>query len=300
MFEKIELFGSKINIRNYFCSTNPNKFKEGNLKLNLYIKITDSCNAKCQFCSNKEMQDYGQLDLDKLKYVITHLKEKDMLNRIAITGGEPLLNLPLLNKVLNLIFDILPKAFVTLNTNGYNLRQVVELGCINKLEGIHISRHHYDDTINNEIFGINVARTEDIKFVMDKVENKKLIRLNCLLMRDYISSSEEVKEYLEYASKLNIFRVGFVALMKTNDFSKEQFVSFDDVFKNLPNEFFSSGRYYDRKICECINGLYIAKNGNLIEYYSRMTKELNCDYSRQLVYTSDNRLTMGFGKKSLI
>ena len=56
----------------------------------------------------------------------------------------------------------------------------------------------------------------------------------------------------------------------------------------------------DLNICECTNGLYLANNGNIVEYYARMTKDLNCNYARQFVYTSDNKLTVGFNQKSLI
>ena len=58
--------------------------------------------------------------------------------------------------------------------------------------------------------------------------------------------------------------------------------------------------YYDKNICECINGAYISNEGKIIEYYARMTKELNCEYARQFVYTSDNKLTLGFGKEIII
>jgi len=300
MFEEIELFGTTVKIKNYFCSANPNQYEKKDIKLNFYIKITDACNAKCLFCSNKEMQDDGHIDFDKLEYVLQYLHAKNLINRISITGGEPLLNIDTLNKVINLIYEVIPASLVTLNTNGYNIRRVLELDNINRLEGIHISRHHYDDVINHQIFKVDVALTEDIKFVMDKLENKHLLRLNCLLANNYINNIDQVQKYLEYASQLNIFRVGFVSLMPINDYSKKHFISFNEVFSNLPSTFLSSGHYYDHQICECINGVYIAKNGNLIEYYSRMTKELNCDYARQLVYTSSNKLTTGFGKDSLI
>ena len=88
--------------------------------------------------------------------------------------------------------------------------------------------------------------------------------------------------------------------MKINDYSKENFVDFNDVFekdKMNPSTFV---HFYDSNICECINGVYISKEGKFIEWYARMTKELKCDYTRQFVYTSDNKLTTGFGKEIII
>lgn len=300
MYEEIEIFDEKVKIKNYACSSIKNKFNKQKMKINLYIKINDGCNAKCKFCSNSGMQDRGKIDLVKLEYVLKYFNERQLLNRISITGGEPMLKIDLLNDVTNLIYKVIPNATVTINTNGYNLRKVVELDVIDKIEGIHISRHHYLDNINEEIFGTKVASIEDIKYVMDNLKNKKLLRLNCLLMKNNIDKIEEVVNYLEFASKLEIFRVGFVSLMKINDYSKENFINFNDVFKKEimnPKTFI---HFYDSNICECINGVYISKKGKFTEWYARMTKELNCEYTRQFVYTSNNRLTTGFGKEIII
>lgn len=297
MYEEIEIFGEKVRVKNYACSSIKNNIVKQDVKLNLYIKINDACNANCQFCSNRQMQDMGDIDLKKLEYVLKYFDERNLIGRISITGGEPMLKMKLLNDVINLIYKVIPKAMVTINTNGYNLREALKLDSIDKIEGIHISRHHYSDEINKKIFETNVATEEDIKYFMENVKNKKLLRLNCLLMKNNIDNLEEVEKYLEFACKLGIFRVGFVSLMKINDYSKENFVDFNDVFekdKMNPSTFV---HFYDSNICECINGVYISKEGEFIEWYARMTKELKCDYTRQFVYTSDNKLTTGFGKE---
>lgn len=299
-YEEIELFGQTVKIKNYFCSPDQKHFEKGHIRVNLYIKINDTCNGKCKFCSNSGLKDNGKLDLDKLKETLIYLNERNIVNRISVTGGEPLLNFELLNEVLNLVFSVNPKSLVTFNTNGYNLKSILDLDSIDKIDGIHISRHHYNDKVNDKIFGFKTATNGDIKYVIDKLKNKKLLRLNCLLMKDYIGSSREVKKYLEKASDLDIFRVGFVSLMKVNDYCKENFVDFNNVFNDMNDNNCNVAHFYDKNICECLNGVYVSKSGKFIEYYARMTKETNCDYSRQLVYTSDNRLTTGFGQKSLI
>lgn len=300
MYEEIEIFGEKIKIKNYACSSIKNEFNKQKMKLNLYIKINDGCNAKCKFCSNREMQDMGKLDLEKLEYVLKYFNERQLLNRISITGGEPTLKLDLLNDVANLIYKVIPDATVTINTNGNNLRELVNLDVIDKIEGIHISRHHYEDKINEKIFGAAVANEEDIKYVMGNVKNKKILRLNCLLMKNNIDRIEEVEKYLEFASKLGIFRVGFVSLMKINDYSIENFINFNDIFKKEIMNPKTFVHFYDTNICECINGVYISKEGKFTEWYARMTKELDCKYTRQFVYTSNNKLTTGFGKEIII
>lgn len=298
-YEKIRLFGQDVKVRNYLCSSNPDFYNQDHIALNLYVKINDACNGKCQFCSNSGLKDNGKLDLVRLRDTISYLNDRKILNRISVTGGEPLLNPELLNDTLNTIFSVNDKFMVTFNTNGHNLRDVLGFDMIDKVEGIHISRHHYDDEVNSSIFAGDVATTDDIKYVMSNAGNRHLLRLNCLLMKDYIDSPEEIRKYLEYASDLDIFRVGFVSLMKVNDYCRSHFVDFNDVFDTIPNSR-NVSHHYDKNLCECLNGMYISDSGKFLEYYARMTKENDCDYARQLVYTSDNRLTTGFGKKSLI
>lgn len=300
MFETIELFDQKVDIKNTRCTKSGEEPKIMNMRLNLYIKITDLCNGKCSVCSNKGNEKKSEIDYEKLKYVIKYLDERHLINRISITGGEPFLDVDRLNKVLNVVYEAKPKALVTINTNGFNIKGCLKLDSLSKLYGIHISRHHYDDEMNNKFFGIKTASIKDIEDIISKVDNKKLIRLNCLLMKSYINNIDEVQKYLEMVSKLNVFRCGFVSLMPINEESIKEFINYNDIFKDLPDKFQKISNMNDFNICECHNGVYLADNGNVIDYYARMTKELDCPYARQFVYTSDNHLTVGFNKKPLI
>ena len=301
MIKKIKIFNDEIPVKAYFCCSDKNKIIEGDYEFNLYIKITDYCNAKCKYCSNQLSKPGKEnFDLKKLEIVLKELNNKVNLNRISITGGEPLLYIDRLNNVLNKIFEVLPNARVTINTNGINFKNIYKLDSLSKLEGIHISRHHYDDEVNDKIFGVKTATNKEIKELFNNVENKKLIRLNCLLIKNKIDSEEKIEKYLDNASEIGVFRVGFVSLMKVNDYCKKNYINFNDLFNDLGKRFLKTKHLYDTNICECCNGIYLASNGNLIEYYARMTKELKCDYMRQLVYTPNNELLVGFNNKKII
>lgn len=299
MAETIELFGKKVEIKNSECTKNKSLPTTGHMMLDLYIKITDLCNANCSVCSNRGNEKCSQIDYEKLRYVIKYLESQHRVNRIAITGGEPFLDMDRLNKVLNVIFAAKKDAFVTINTNGFRIKECLDLANISKVGGIHISRHHFNDSINDRFFGIKTASISDIEEVMSRV-NPKLVRLNCLLMKSYIHNIKQVEKYLEMASELGIRQCGFVSLMPCNEESKEEFIDFNDIFTNLPSRFQTISHTKDFDICECTNGVYLAKNGRIVPYYARMTKEMNCPYARQFVYTSDNHLTCGFNKSILI
>ena len=131
----------------------------------------------------------------------------------------------------------------------------------------------------------------------------KLLRIVANSINDIIKHNvtiDEVSKYLDLAGELGIFRCGFVSLMPINEESKKEFIDFNDIFNKTDERFLNISNTNDLDICECINGAYLANNGRIIEYYARMVKKLDCPYARQLVYTSDNYLTIGFNKKTLI
>lgn len=298
--KKIELFGHELIVRDSLCTTNTDVLKIVNPSLRLYIKLTDVCNANCLFCANGETKDFGDIDFSKLEFIIRYLLDKNLLHGISITGGEPMVNPDKMNDLLNLIYGIEPNMEVAISTNGFNLREFVNMEYVNNLESIHISRHHYEDRINENIFGSKlVANTDDIVYLLDSLDDKRIININTMVMKGYIDNLFEIKKMLDYVGDIGVYKNGFVSLMKCNDYSKEHFINFNDIFNSLDENFFLGHHFYSGEYCECVDGLYLSSNNKLVEYYARMVKECNCPYTTQLVYTSDNRLTAGFGKKLL-
>lgn len=298
-FKTVELFGKQVDIKSHLCSRNKDDFYPCDPKIALYIKITDSCNASCEFCSNRNIRDNGKLDMNKLEYVTRHLLDNGYLHSINITGGEPMLEFESLNEVINLIISIDPSIKISFNTNGINFEKILDLDEIDKIYNIHLSRHHYDDKVNNSIFGFDTIGSDKLSEIQKELCNKKLLVVNCLLMKKYINSKKEVKRMLDSVAEADISKVGFVSLMPFNDFARDNFISFRDIFNELDEDFLFTNGYYNREYCECQDGIYLANNGKLMEFYGRMTNTKSCDYALQLVYTSDNRVTTGFNKPTL-
>lgn len=301
MAHEVVLFDKKVELRDNLCTCNQGEIIKGKLYYNLYISITDVCLGNCEFCNNNtkkhSIKSEVKLDFEKLSKVLIELKNKVELNRISITGGEPLLNIKLLNDVLNLIYDICGKQqMVTINTNGINLHKILELDCLDLLEGIHISRHHYDDEINDKIFGFKTAHISDIQNINNALKNKRLLRLNCLLIKPYISDENSVKQYLEMASETNIFRVGFVGLMPINEYSKQNYVEYKQVFAGF-EQGYKARELYNSSTCDCMNGIYLAENGNYVQFYARTVRDLNPKYAGQFNYSYDNHFNAGFGNR---
>jgi len=297
----IDIFNNELLVRDSLCGPTEQSRFEVEPSLRLYIKLTDFCNANCKFCANGNCNDFGTIDLQKLEYVIRYLKEINRLHSIAITGGEPMINPDKVNDILNLIWSIDQNIEIQISTNGLNLRQLAYMDNINNLESIHISRHHYNDDINQEIFSSKtICTTDDIMFLQDQLKDKQIVNINTLVMKDYIDNLDEIKKMLDYVGDTSVYKNGFVSLMKCNDFAKEHFINYNDIFNNLDSSFLLAHHFYSEKYCECIDGIYTSKKGKLVEFYARMVKECDCPYTTQLVYTSDNKLTAGFGKKVLL
>lgn len=298
--KKIELFNKEILVKDSLCGPTPTSRFEIDPALRLYIKITDYCNADCKFCANGACTDFGEIDLSKLEFVIRYLKEENRLHSISLTGGEPMINPDLVNKILNLIWAIDSRIDVQISTNGLNLLEIANFDNVNNLESIHISRHHYDEDMNKEIFGNGkIATTNDIMMLQEILTNKKIININTLAIKGYIDNLKEIKKMLDYVGDIGVYKNGFVSLMKCNEYSCEHFINFNDIFNNLDKNFLLTHRFYSGEYCECIDGIYASSNAKFVEFYARMVKECNCSYTTQLVYTSDNKVTAGFGGRVL-
>ena len=298
--KKIKLFNEELIVKDSLCGPSPTSRFEVEPALRLYIKVTDYCNADCKFCANGTCTDFGKIDLVKLEFVIRYLCENKRLHSIGLTGGEPMIDPQLVNDIINLIWSIDSRIDVQLSTNGLNLMEISNFDHANDLESIHISRHHYDDDKNIEIFGnSNIANTMDIMRLQDILSNKKLININTVSMKGYIDSLKEIKKMLDYVGDIGVYKNGFISLMKCNDFALEHFINFNDIFNNLDNNFLKTHHFYSGEYCECIDGIYASSNAKFVEFYARMVKECKCSYTTQLVYTSSNKVTAGFGGKVL-
>lgn len=296
----VELFEKQFLAKGYYCNEKANDASVNeHIRLNLYISINDICNAKCDFCNvHRTDSNKANFNLLKLEKVLKELKNKDRLNRIAITGGETFLNINLLNSLIDCIANTIENPFITINTNGSMLHKIKDIKNIDKISGIHISRHHYEDFKNDEIFGIKTATLSDIEKINNEYSNS-LIRLNCNLIKGYIDNYDEVKRYLDMAIKSSVFRVGFVGLMELNNFCKDNYINFKDF--NFDKYMLKTETLYDTNICECENYLYCSEQmGRIIEVYFRQVKSLNCKYCRQLSYTCDNKLLTGFNNNSIL
>ena len=130
-------------------------------------------------------------------------------------------------------------------------------------------------------------------------ENIDLERINasCNLIRGYIDNSTEVEKMLRFAISLGLPRLGFVALMKVNDYCREHYVDFDEIdFETIPHLYFTESRNRGAN-CKCSNYLY-NHNGRILEVYMR--NYANPNYCESSLMFDGQYLRQGFHDDNII
>lgn len=296
---EVDLFGNKLSIKSHYCSLNGEKtYPIEEPSVNLYIQ-TKGCNAKCKFCEFKDVA--CNFNFKKLDKVLSSITDNIKINKISITGGEPTLKLRKLYKIVDVIKKKSSKSFLVMNTNGYNLLDVYKDGFSRYFDSISLSRHHYDDKINDKIFGFKTLSSTYLECTQAAWWQKKdRLHLSCNLIKGYVDSPKEVYKYLEFANNVKINDVGFVSLMKINDYCNNEFIDFSEFdFKEKKN-MFKTKEWKFLDSCKCNNFLYIPKSssGDVVKVYSRCFMK-KTDISNTLVFDGEN-LKFGFNGLTLI
>lgn len=291
----VDFYGKQIAVKEFDCSLgtlNPERISPF---VNLFVKVTNGCNARCLFCSNADAKPTNKaFDIDKLEDIILKLKEQNIkVNRLNITGGEPSVVSPLVENILQRmdgkVFD---DIHLHLNTNGL-LPQSQELMRHPRWDSISMSLHHYDIDKLSELYGCKIH--EDA-FKFEEV-NKQKLNVSCNLIKGYIDNPEEAHKMLDFALELGIPRIGFVALMKVNDYCKERFIDLEDIhIETIPHVYFTKSMNRG-KDCKCSNYLY-NKDLKILEIYMR--NYANPQYCESSLMFDGEYLRQGFHDNNII
>ena len=291
----VDFYGKQIAVKEFDCSLgtlNPERISPF---VNLFVKVTNGCNARCLFCSNADAKPtYKTFNIDKLEDIVLKLKEQSIkVNRLNITGGEPSVVSSLVENILQRmdgkVFD---DIHLHLNTNGL-LPQSQELMRHPRWDSISMSLHQYDIDKLSELYGCKI---HDDAFKFEEV-NKQKLNVSCNLIKGYIDNPEEAHKMLDFALELGIPRIGFVALMKVNDYCKERFIDLEDIhIDTIPHVYFTKSMNRG-KDCKCSNYLY-NKDLKILEIYMR--NYANPQYCESSLMFDGEYLRQGFHDNNII
>lgn len=292
---KLKLFNQYVELNDYYCHFNDTAGRKVEEPyINLYVRLTDACNAKCKFCEFNG-DDVTGFDKYKLYYILYTLSKQVRINKVSFTGGEPTLKLNLLNECLKTTKEIDPNIFTVVNTNGYRLDKVK----FDYVDSIALSLHSIKFEDNYEIFGTEQFAPD---YSIECFKYKEKLHLSCNLIKGYIDSKEKAYEYINHYGNLGVTDIGFVSLMDVNQYCKDKMIDFDDIkLDEMPNTIKNmhwSKRDKDRTLCKCDNFLTYTDQGNIVKSYARYY--IDREQCKSMIVYDIDRLKVGFNGKILI
>ena len=251
----INLFGTEVKLKTHYCSFFGQEHQKVETPyINLYLR-TKNCNARCPFCTYHS--DASKWNEKRYIEVLKEISSKIQIRKIAISGGEPTLYWDIFISMAKIGQEYAPDAELSLNTDGLRWERLFSDPIYKDFDYIQLSRHHYDDKINDEIFKTKTPTSEMIKAVSGIQTHDHQIQFRCNLIQGYIDNKTEVFKYLDWMNSLGINDVGLVSLMPVNDFSKDNFIYFH--IKELIGDNFLLTKKHERHGggCECFNYVYM-------------------------------------------
>ena len=266
----------------------------------LRVSVTDRCDLRCQYCMNEKMNFLPKnqlLTLEEIERLCNNFIEVGV-NKIRLTGGEPLVRKNILYLINNLGSKIGKSKLkeLTITTNGTllakhakNLKNAgvnrinVSLDTLNQKKYKKITIH---GNLSNVIKGIEIAQQNNIK-----------IKINTVAIKNF--NEDEFENIINWCNDNNM-DLSFIEVMPMNETNMPrhlQFLSLNEVFKKLNKVFDlykiekNSGgpsRYYNSK-----------KLNNNIGFISPLTNNF-CANCNRVRITSTGRLYMCLGQNDHI
>ena len=266
----------------------------------LRVSVTDRCDLRCVYCMKEKMNFLPKneiLTLEEIERLCDNFIELGV-NKIRLTGGEPLVRKDILKLINNLNLKIKSTNLkeITLTTNGSLLKKYSKNLKENGINRINVSL----DTINAEKYK-EITRFGKLSNVLDGIEeaikNKIKIKINVVAIKNF--NEDEFVNLLEWASKINV-DLTFIEVMPMENTDTErhlQFLPLNKLYENLNSiyKFYKTDKktggpavYYKSK-----------KLSNNIGFITPITNNFCSDCNRIRI-TSTGKLFMCLGQNNYV
>lgn len=206
----------------------------------LRLSVTDRCNFRCRYCMPGEgvckVAHDDLLSFEALTGLVKWLSCETGINRVRLTGGEPLVRAGIENLIREL--SSLPAMQeVSLTTNGTLLSRMAPTLKAAGLSRVNISLDSLDQARFAEI-----TRGGSLKSTLSGIDAAKAagltpIKLNTVLQRS--TWRREIPCLLDYAADSGL-EIRFIELMRTGTertWCESEFISVDEICRELDAEF---------------------------------------------------------------
>ncbi|NOX14811.1 MAG: GTP 3',8-cyclase MoaA [Epsilonproteobacteria bacterium] len=185
----------------------------------LRISVTERCNFRCQYCMpDKPFSWVPKENLLSFEDLFLFIKAgiDEGINKIRITGGEPLLRADL-DKFIKMISDYRADLDLALTTNAYLLKPIAK-----KLKDAGLKRLNVSlDTLKPAI-AQKIAQKDILKKVLEGIEEALRVglkvKLNSVPLKGINDS--EIIDLLEFAKSKNM-NIRYIEYME-NKFAKDK------------------------------------------------------------------------------
>ena len=204
--------------------------RQGRRFRNLRISLTAACNYACTYCvpdGKRLVAAQDELSAEAMVRGVAYLIEAAGIERLRITGGEPLVS-PKLEHFLRAASQ-LGLQDISLTTNGQLLARKLSLLLECGLKRINVSL----DTLDPDDFK-RIARGGDLPSVLQGLEEARAaglkIKVNMVPLRG--QNHEQVLPMLDYCLERG-FELRFIELMRMGHLAREG-ASFQQQFYGMP------------------------------------------------------------------
>ncbi len=201
----------------------------------LRISVTDRCNLRCIYCMPPEgvslIHHEDVLSYEEI-YTIVQAAAELGINKVRITGGEPLVRLGL-PKLIQMLAHIDTIDDISLTTNGTLLS-----GYAAELKQAGLQRVNVSlDTLKPDKFKYITRSDGNLSDVLDGIEAARSVGLNPVKINMVVMAGINDDELLDFATKTikDEWHVRFIELMPfaSKDATASQFVSVSDMRKHF-------------------------------------------------------------------
>lgn len=195
----------------------------------LRISLTDLCNYRCKYCmpeegvKKKRMEEF--LTYEELYYIV-HLFAERGVNKVRLTGGEPLTRKHL-EKFIYSISKLEKIKDIAMTTNASLLTDKAKILKESGLKRVNVSLDSLDEKSFKEL------TKGDLKDVLSGIdaalENGLGVKINTVLVKGV--NDKEIGKFIQFAQDKKV-DVRFIELMPigpTADFSREHFFAIDEI-----------------------------------------------------------------------
>lgn len=204
--------------------------KQGRRFRNLRVSLTSACNYACTYCVPDGKRLTAQRDalpLNKLVRAVTYLKDVTGLDKLRITGGEPLIS-PLFDGFLRAVSQ-LGLQDVSLTTNGQLLERKLPVLLESCVRRLNVSL----DSLDAAAFR-RIARGGDLAEVLRGIDACLAaglrIKINMVPLRGL--NHEQVMPLLDYCLDRGI-ELRFIELMRMGHLASDT-AAFRQQFYGMP------------------------------------------------------------------